>query len=150
MNRADSLQPTQILLDVPCRSKEELFELIADRLAAKPGLCPGSVLEALLRREALGETAIRGGIALPHAAVAETDGCHAVFLRLAAPIMFGAADHAPVDIAVGLLFPPEENRAALRQLSCYARRFAAPGQARALRRETCADRIHATLTGTGA
>src|SRR5689334_6120567 len=103
MRLIELLSPEHIVVGLRATSRHGLLEALA-RLLAPPGddLC---VLEALTEREALGSTALGGGVALPHGRCTTLRAPAAAFVRLAKPLEFGAADGKPVDLVCGLVTP---------------------------------------------
>jgi PTS system nitrogen regulatory IIA component len=107
--------------------------------AAARLLCAGSphatlsVATALRDRERVGSTAIGRGVAIPHCRT----GAHArpvgAFLRLGAPVDFGAADGEPVDLVFAMSVPSEGTQEHLDTLSALATHFADPACREALR-----------------
>ena len=94
---------------------------LAGRAAADLNLGREEVLQALIRREALGSTGLGGGIALPHARLPSITKPYILFASLWEPISFEAVDERPIDIVCLLLLPSEPTKADLALLSCWAR-----------------------------
>ena len=61
--------PPLLACQVPASSKKQVLQELSDMVGAETGICPRSILSALVHREKLGTTAIGNGIALPHATV---------------------------------------------------------------------------------
>jgi len=102
-------------------SKSAVLDCLADRFAAVYGLDRAQVLERILERENLGSTGFGRGVAIPHARVAQVDRPVAVFLRLAAPVAFDAADDMPVELVFGLLSPEAAGVVHLHALAAISR-----------------------------
>ena len=92
------------------------------------------VLQALVRREALGSTGLGGGIALPHARLSAITTPYVLFASLREPISYEAIDERPIDLVCLLLLPSEPSKADLALLSCWARILRDKMKADAIRR----------------
>ena len=64
MSIVDYLDTNKVLIDVPGRSKKQVIEELAERLATLTGLSQRCLLDMVMRRERLGSTGIGGGIAI--------------------------------------------------------------------------------------
>jgi len=99
----------RVLLEVGASVPDEVFDAIAETLARTGHLIYPDVYKAALRdREILRSTGIGGGVALPHARNAINDLFRVplcVFLRLASPVDFQAADSEPVDLVFAVAAP---------------------------------------------
>ncbi|MGQ0285763.1 PTS sugar transporter subunit IIA [Pasteurellaceae bacterium 22721_9_1] len=104
------LTPEYIRQGVICSSKKVALEM-AGRLLAEQTQQLGvefdevECFESLFSREKLGCTAIGNGVAMPRARLLEGDKPVAVFLQLANPIDYGAADNREVDLIFAILIP---------------------------------------------
>ena len=121
---------------------------LAGRAAAELGLDRAHILQALLRREALGSTGLGGGIALPHARLASIIEPFVVFAALREPISFEAVDERPIDVVCLLLLPSEPSKGDLALLSCWARILRDKSKAQAIRRARSIEALAELLTGT--
>lgn len=99
-------------------SKEEVLDQITDALVAL-GRLPSKepFLSSLIEREALGTTAIGGGIAIPHARVRGLESPVMALFRFKRGIPFGALDSAPVYLIFLVLAPEEATEIHLRALA---------------------------------
>jgi PTS system nitrogen regulatory IIA component len=102
----DLLPPEHVFGGLRAATKAEALAQLARRAAGALGLPEAAVLQPLLRREALGSTAIGRGVAIPHAVLPMLDRSFALFALAAAPIPFDAVDRQPVQ-AIFLLLTPE-------------------------------------------
>ena len=102
-------------------SKAAILGQIATRFAAVYDLDSQQVREQLEERERLGSTGFGRGVAIPHARIAGLSMPVAVFLRLAKPVAFDAADDMPVDLVFGLLSPEQAGAAHLHALAAISR-----------------------------
>ncbi len=131
---------------VSVNSKRQALSLAAETAARNVGLPVGVVQAALLEREAVGSTGVGDGVALPHARLAGLDRLQAVFIRLDAPVPFGALDDQPVDLMCVLLVPAEAPGAEhIQALAKLARLLRQPRLREQIRKAQGADAIHALL-----
>ncbi len=133
-----------VMADVQAGSKKQLFQVMADKLAALPDFQNSNVPDAkissrdivlaTLERERLGSTGVGSGVALPHARMEGLDRVYAVFARVEQAIDYEAVDDVPVDLVVLLVAPSDAGGAHLRALAQFSRR---------LRREETRERLRA-------
>lgn len=83
--------------------------------------------ESLHARERLASTAIGHGVAIPHGRLDSIDDSRGVFLRLAEPVDFGAADGTLVDLVLAMVVPRHSTMKHLEQLAELAEYFSDPG-----------------------
>lgn len=86
-------------------SKKRVLEILSEMVSAQTGADPRTCFEHLCEREKVGCTALGGGIALPHAKLAEGSQPTAVFLQLTNPIDYKAPDNREVDLLFALFIP---------------------------------------------
>lgn len=120
------LQPKDILLDVSCTSREDLFEKVGRHLEWVLKLPQGSIASALAYREQIGSTALGHGIAIPHARLKELNHIQLVYLRLKPPIDFDAPDGLPVAHVMVILVPKMATEEHLRVLADTSEIFSNP------------------------
>ena len=65
MSIVDYLDTNQVLIGVPSRSKKQVIEELAERVAMLTGPSQRCLMDMIMRRERLGSTGIGGGIAMP-------------------------------------------------------------------------------------
>lgn len=106
---------------VDADSKPAILVALARQFAAAYGLDQDAVLEALEERERLGSTGFGRGVAIPHARIDGINRPLAVFLKLAAPVPFAAADDLPVELVFGLLSPVNAGATHLHALAGISR-----------------------------
>jgi len=140
------LTPERVRCKVHTASKKRALELGARLLAgAVPSMSRMSLFEALNVRERLGSTGLGHGMALPHGRVrgiaAPLGGC----LTLAEPIDFDAPDANPVDVLFFLLVPRDCSSEHLQILASLAEMFNDGELREALRHQTQASDLVATL-----
>ena len=117
MSIVDYLDTNQVLTGVPSRSKKQVIEELAERVATLTGLSQRCLLDMIMRRERLGSTGIGGGIAIPHAVHGALTRTIALLAVLETPVDFDALDGQPVDIICLVVGPPNDD---INNLKCIA------------------------------
>jgi PTS system nitrogen regulatory IIA component len=131
---------------VSAANKRQALSVVAEIAARSYGLKSSTVLNGLVRREALGSTGIGHGVATPHARLRGLDQMHGVFVRLETPIAFDALDDRPVDLLFALFSPTDSTSDHLQALAKVSR-ILRPAEMRAqLRHASSLDTIQALLT----
>ena len=100
-------------------TREDMLRFISER-AVDLGFASDAdeVLDALLAREAMGETGMTDGFAVPHAKSPAIREASVVVVKNDHPVPWPSFDDKPVDIAISLLVPEgEEGTAHIRLLS---------------------------------
>ena len=115
------LPATCLLLDVEIADKARALSQIAAKLALAARIPAAAVEGALLAREALGSTGVGHGVGLPHARLHLLRSTHAVFFRLAPPIVYDSIDGLPVDLLCAVVAPDEPNADLLTVVSAFSR-----------------------------
>ncbi len=146
----DLLAPASVFIDLPARTKKQLFAALAERAAPLADVTPAKVAEVLTARERLGSTGFGGGIAIPHGKLDHLDQAIGVFARLAEPLDYGAIDSQPVDIVVMMLSPAASGMLHLKALAGISRSLRDQGLLARLRGAGSADALYALLSGDGA
>ncbi|MCS6878379.1 MAG: PTS IIA-like nitrogen regulatory protein PtsN [Geminicoccaceae bacterium] len=141
------LAPDRVLLGLRATSKRQVLQSLAQAAARVTGVDASAILDALVQRERLGTTGLGGGIAIPHARIAELAAPTAFFARLAKPVDFEAVDDQPVDIVFLLLVPEDTGADHLKVLARIARLLRDPDLLAELRRCEDRARVHALLCG---
>lgn len=144
---ASLLTPERILLGVRATSKRQVLQSLAQAAARVTGVDTSVILDALVQRERLGTTGLGGGIAIPHARIADLAAPTAFFARLAKPVDFEAIDDQPVDLVFLLLVPEGAGADHLKVLARIARLLRDPDLLAELRRSEDRARIFALLCG---
>jgi PTS system nitrogen regulatory IIA component len=145
MNLGDLLDLRAISPRVGGSSKRQVLSVVADIAARSFGLDAGTVLDALLEREAAGSTGVGYGVAVPHARLEGLDHMRGVFVRLEQPVPFEAVDDQPVDLLFALFAPKGANSEHLRALARVSRLLRQPDLREQLRQAKTADAIHLLL-----
>ncbi|MGI8840218.1 MAG: PTS sugar transporter subunit IIA [Caulobacteraceae bacterium] len=127
-------------------SKRQALSIVAETAARAFALSAPRVFDALMEREAAETTGVGHGVAIPHAHVAGLDRMRAVFVRLEAPVEFGAVDDEPVDLLFALLTPEGAGPESLLALARVSRALRQPSLRDQLRGARGGDAIRALLT----
>ena len=85
MEITEVLSPADIALDAELRDRQRVLLELTHRAAARLAIDSMTILEALMARENLGSTGMGGGIAIPHARLAQVPRPYGFFLRLRPP-----------------------------------------------------------------
>lgn len=120
------LTPERVVARLAAADKMGLLAEFGRRAAALTGIPAETITEALENRERLGSTGLGGGIALPHARLAQLKKFFGMFVRLARPIPFDAIDDRPVAFAFLLLSPVGADTEHLAALAAISRRMGEP------------------------
>ncbi len=110
-----------VWLKLKATHKKQALAELAERAATHVGCDARLLHEALLERERLGSTALGGGVAVPHARIADMSRVWTFFARFEPAVPFDAADDQPVDIMVLLLSPPDAGADHLKALARSSR-----------------------------
>lgn len=142
----DLLDSASIGARVSASTKRQALSVVAEIAARSFGLKAARVYDALMERETAAATGLGHGIAVPHAQIDGLDRLRAVFVRLEAPVDFGAVDDEPVDLVFALLAPREAGSEHLRALARVSRILRRAELREQLRAARSVDAIHAVLT----
>jgi PTS system nitrogen regulatory IIA component len=126
-------------------SKRQALSIIAEIASRSLGVKPAEILARLMQRERLGSTGVGYGVAVPHARLKGLERMHGVFVRLEAPIDFGAVDEQPVDLIFALLAPVDHPAEHLRALAAVSRALRRSDLREQLRQARGTDAIRALM-----
>jgi len=122
MKIEELLSESGIVLDFEGKDKRQALQLLARKFSTScPKISQKSLLSALLKREALGSTAIGNGVAIPHArinAITASKGFLAISRK---GIEFSALDGNPVHILFAIAYPEKSVGEHLKVLSIVAK-----------------------------
>lgn len=140
-----------VMIDVHASSKKQLFQIMAEKLAATPklkdiGLTCRDIVNATMERERLGSTGVGSGVALPHARIDGLDRVYSIVARLEDPIDYESVDEVPVDLVVLLVAPSDAGGAHLRALAQFSRRLRRPETRERLRAAPDEKSLYITIT----
>ena len=71
MEITDFLSPTEVIVNASAPDKIRLLTDLCNRAAATLKLAPSRITADILKRENLGSTGMGGGVAIPHARLAD-------------------------------------------------------------------------------
>lgn len=114
-------------------------------LALPAGAGREALLQDVRRREGQFTTALRDGIAMPHARSAHVESLQLAALRLQTPVAFGAADGRPIDLVFLVASPADAPGVHLEALREFSQLFADLGAMRDLRAAASAAEFHDIL-----
>lgn len=143
------------MIDVVAVSKKQVFQLMAEKLAALPhfkdlDLTARDIVNATMERERLGTTGVGSGVALPHARIDGLDRVYSIVARLDTPIDYEAVDEVPVDLIVFLVAPSDAGGAHLRALAQFSRRLRREDTRERLRSAPDEKSLYITITQSAA
>jgi PTS system nitrogen regulatory IIA component len=146
MKVSDFLAPGNALAGVRTADKRKLLLQLSEWAAEALDLPTETVAEALAKRESLGSTGLGGGVAIPHARLAELKAPYGIVAQLRKAIEFEAIDGQPVDIVFLLLLPAERAGEQLNALAGVARKLREPQTLLRLRKAGGADELYLAMT----
>lgn len=111
-----------ILLEESCNSKIQTINHLVDLLCQKCGIKNrNAVLNAIIRREEAGSTAIGRGVAVPHARTNAVESVSAAFAKINKGADFNALDGKPVYFIFLLISPKTDGGMYLRILASISK-----------------------------
>jgi nitrogen PTS system EIIA component len=143
MEIADLLTQDGIVLRGPASSKRQALHAVAEAASQALGVDAQRIFDALMEREALGSTGLGSGVAVPHARLIGLERVAGVFVRLDAPVAYGAVDDRPVDLMFALFAPPSDGAGHLRALAAVSRAMRSPELRERLRQARSEDAVRA-------
>jgi PTS system nitrogen regulatory IIA component len=123
MDIKDFLTPSDVLVGIRASDKTRLLEDLCRRAASILKIDADKITGDILKREELGSTGIGGGVAIPHARIADVKKPFGLLARLKSAIEFDSIDHQPVDLVFLLLLPTASAGEQLNALAMVARRL---------------------------
>ncbi len=145
MEIKDFLTPSDVLLGIRASDKTQLLEDLCGRAASILKVDAQKITADILKREELGSTGMGGGVAIPHARIADVKKPFGLLARLKSAIEFDAIDRQPVDLVFLLLLPTEPAGEQLNVLALVARRLRHADITRDARRATDASGLYAAM-----
>jgi mannitol/fructose-specific phosphotransferase system IIA component (Ntr-type) len=148
MRMSDFIVREAIVPDLKAATRGGVIRELVESLGAAgqfKGGEPEDIVQAILRREALGSTGIGHGVAIPHSkhpAVVRVVGTVGVSQR---GVAFESPDGQPVHVLVLLVSPPGQPGEHLRALECASRALRDEDLVRSLRQAGTGDAIWALL-----
>jgi nitrogen PTS system EIIA component len=147
MDIRDFLTPADTLIDLRADDKVALLETLAQHAAAPCKVAADRISAELLKREQLGSTGVGGGVAIPHARLAELKRPFGILARLRRAIDFEAVDGRPVDLVFMLLLPTASAGQHLTALASVSRKLRDAGVVAQLRSATVGSALYEAMAG---
>jgi PTS system nitrogen regulatory IIA component len=145
MEISDFLAPSGVLVGIRGSNKTQLLEDLCRRAASTLKVDADKILTNILKREELGSTGLGGGVAIPHARIADVKKPFGLLARLKSAIEFDAIDRQPVDLVFLLLLPMAPASEQLNALALVARRLRDAETTRNARRATDPPGLYAAM-----
>ncbi len=120
----DMLKPEYIFLDVevPKETKEDALKTISEICAKKKGFDPNELIQTFMARESADSTGFGSGVAIPHAKIKNLQEPMVAIFKFTKAIEWEAIDDEPVNLAIALIMPLEdEDNTHLQVISQFAR-----------------------------
>lgn len=138
-----------LLPRLACKGKDDAVAALATAAAKAVGLPDGKTLrQEILAREAVGDTNVGLGVAIPHIRTRLVDKPLLAVATLAEPLPHEGQD-VPVDVLLLIVGPQQDPRAMLRLLARLVRQVKVPGFLEALRRATTAGGLRRAFPDDG-
>ena len=123
MDIKEFLAPSDVFIGIRGSNKTQVLEDLCRRAASTLKVDANKITADILKREELGSTAVGGGVAIPHARIADVKRPFGLLARLKSVIEFDAIDSQPVDLVFLLLLPTAPAGEQLNALALVARRL---------------------------
>src|ERR1022692_3397977 len=145
MEISDFLAPSDVFVGIHSSDKTRLLEDLCRRAASILKIDAYKITADILKREELGSTGMGGGVAIPHARIADVKKPFGLLARLKSAIEFDAIDRQPVDLVFLLLLPTAPAGQQLNTLALVARRLRDADTARNARHATDPSGLYAAI-----
>jgi Phosphotransferase system mannitol/fructose-specific IIA domain (Ntr-type) len=145
MEIKEFLAPSDVFIGIRASNKTQLLEDLCRRAASILKVEAEKITADILKREELGSTGMGGGVAIPHARIADVKKPFGLLARLKSAIEFDSIDHQPVDLVFLLLLPTAPAGEQLNALAMVARRLRDADITRNARRATDASGLYAAV-----
>src|SRR5450830_764162 len=145
MDIKDFLTPSDVFVGIRTSDKTQLLEDLCRRAADTLKVDADKITADILKREELGSTGMGGGVAIPHARIADVKKPFGIFARLQSAIEFDAIDRHPVDLVFLLLLPTASAGEQLNALAMVARRLRDADTIRIARRAADPSGLYAAM-----
>jgi len=145
MDIKDFLTPSDVFVGICSSDKIRLLEDLCRRAASILKIDADKIAADILKREELGSTGMGGGVAIPHARIADVKKPFGLLARLKSAIEFDAIDRQPVDLVFLLLLPTAPAGEQLNALALVARRLRDADTIRNARRATDPSGLYAAM-----
>ena len=134
-----------MLVGIRTSDKTRLLEDLCRRAASALKVDADKITADILKREELGSTGMGGGVAIPHARMADVKRPFGLLARLKSAIEFDAIDRQPVDLVFLLLLPTGPAGEQLHALALVARTLRDADTARIARHATDPSGLYAAI-----
>lgn len=104
MKFIDYIEPHEIELNYPYRSKKRLFEQLASKMGSNDKEIR-SIYDGLVKREKIGVTSLGNGVAMPHGKCLDEKEVKIHILVLNKPVNYESIDDSTVQLIVCIVFP---------------------------------------------
>ena len=145
MEMKDLLAPSDVLVGIRTSDKTRLLEDLCRRAASTLKVDADKIMADILKREELGSTGMGGGVAIPHARIADVKRPFGLLAQLKSAIEFDAIDREPVDLVFLLLLPTTPAGEQLNALALVARTLRDADTVRNARRAKDQSGLYAAL-----
>jgi PTS system nitrogen regulatory IIA component len=151
MNLLDHMPDAGFIPGLVCQEKADVIARLVQALTDAGVLSdPEPLLSEIMQREQQGQTAIGGGLCVPHARTPQVNRLQIAVATLERPLAIPAADDQPVDVFVLIIGPASDPRPMLRALARLARLVKDGSLLAALRRASSADAMRAAIAAAEA
>ena len=123
MDIKEFLAPSDVFIGIRGSNKTQVLENLCRRAASTLKVDANKITADILKREELGSTGMGGGVAVPHARIADVKKPFGILARLKSAIEFDSIDRQPVDLVFLLLLPTASAGEQLNALALVARRL---------------------------
>ena len=122
MKLSSLFEPSRVVLGLKARTIPEAVCEILERVGGfHPSERMDAVIEAVLRRESQGSTAMEAGIAMPHARIPGLRDFYLMFAVAQRPLQEKGFDGRPVDVVILLVSNDKKNALMLQSMAAIAR-----------------------------
>ena len=146
MDIKDFLAPSDVFVGIHSSDKTRLLEDLCRRAASILKIDADKITADILKREELGSTGMGGGVAIPHARIADVKKPFGLLARLKSAIEFDSIDHQPVDLVFLLLLPTASAGEQLNALALVVRKLRDADTTRNARRAKEPSGLYAAVT----
>lgn len=104
MKFIDYIEPHEIDLNFPFRSKKRLFEQLAIKIGNNAKQVR-TIYDCLVKREKIGVTSLGNGVAMPHGKCLQEKEVKIHIIVLNKPVNYESIDGSKVQLIIGIIFP---------------------------------------------
>jgi len=109
MKLIDYIEPQEIDLNFPFRSKKRLFEKLATKIGDNDKQIR-SIYDCLVKREKIGVTSLGNGVAMPHGKCLEEKEVKIHIMVLNKPVNYESVDGSKVQLIIAVIFPNKTDK----------------------------------------